>query len=123
MGKMCCMVVVGLMFGLSALPAQANDKLKVFILAGQSNMEGHAKIATFDYLADDPATVPLLKKMRDAEGKPRVRDDVWISYLTGSRDQNGEGFGPLTAGYGSRPDPAQLGGENRSRIHLRYHHG
>ena len=24
--------------------------LKVFILAGQSNMEGHAKIETFDYI-------------------------------------------------------------------------
>ena len=26
--------------------------LKVFILAGQSNMEGHAKVETFDYLSD-----------------------------------------------------------------------
>jgi hypothetical protein len=25
--------------------------LKVFILAGQSNMEGHAAIGTFDYIA------------------------------------------------------------------------
>jgi hypothetical protein len=38
--------------------------LKVFILAGQSNMEGHAKIETFDYIGDDPATAPLLKMMR-----------------------------------------------------------
>src|SRR5262245_21794322 len=34
--------------------------LKVYILAGQSNMEGHAKIETFDYIGDDPATAPLL---------------------------------------------------------------
>ena len=33
-------------------------KLKVFILAGQSNMEGHAKVETFDYIGDDPATAP-----------------------------------------------------------------
>jgi hypothetical protein len=28
----------------------AKGKLKVFILVGQSNMEGHAKIETFDYI-------------------------------------------------------------------------
>ena len=32
-----------------AAPLQAKP-LKVFILAGQSNMEGHAKIETFDYI-------------------------------------------------------------------------
>lgn len=85
--------------------------LRVFILAGQSNMEGHAKIETFDYLGDDPATAPLLKQMRDEDGKPRVCEGVWISYLTGSGDANGEGFGKLTAGYGSRRQPDQDGGK------------
>ena len=80
-------------------------KLKIFILAGQSNMEGQAKIETFDYIGDDPATAPLLKQMRDADGKPAVCDNVWISYLTGS-DTVGEGAGKLTAGYGSRRNPA-----------------
>jgi alpha-galactosidase len=79
----------------AALPAQ---KVKVYVLAGQSNMEGHAKIATFDYLADDPATAPLLGKMRGRDGTPTVRDDVWITYLT----HGGEATGPLTAGYGAR---------------------
>ena len=87
------------------------QKLKVYILAGQSNMEGHAKVATFDYIGDDPATAPMLKEMRDANGSPRVCDDVWISYLTGSKRGNGEGFGKLTAGYGSRRDPAKDGGK------------
>ena len=41
--------------------AAEKKKLKVFILAGQSNMEGHAKVETFDYIGDDPATAPLLK--------------------------------------------------------------
>ena len=31
-------------------PPSHSRKLKVFILAGQSNMEGHAKVETFDYL-------------------------------------------------------------------------
>ena len=87
------------------------QKLKVYILAGQSNMEGHAKVTTFDYIGDDPATAPLLKEMRQSDGSPRVCDDVWISYFTGSREGNGEGFGKLTAGYGSRRNPAQDGGK------------
>ena len=50
---------------LFAAMASADAKpLKVFILAGQSNMEGHAKVETFDYIGDDPATAPLLKLMR-----------------------------------------------------------
>lgn len=93
-------------------PAQAQSKpLRVFILAGQSNMEGHAKIETFDYIGDDPATALLLKQMRDADGRPHVCDGAWISYFTGSGDQNGEGHGKLTAGYGSRRQPDQDGGK------------
>ncbi len=85
--------------------------LKVFILAGQSNMEGHAKIDTFDYIGDDPATAPLLERMRGPDGKPAVCDHVWISYFTGIGENNGEGFGKLTAGYGSRQKPDQDGGK------------
>ena len=39
-------------------------KLKIFILAGQSNMVGAASIATFDYIGDDPKTVEMLNEMR-----------------------------------------------------------
>jgi hypothetical protein len=101
------------LFSLSlALAAQLHAKpLKVFILAGQSNMEGHAKIETFDYIGDDPATAPLLKQMRGADGKATVCEGAWISYFTGSGTNNGEGFGKLTAGYGSRSNPAKDGGK------------
>ena len=88
-------------FAFNTTTAEAKP-LKVYILAGQSNMEGPAKIETFDYVGDDPATAPLLKAMRGPDGKPRVCDKVWISYLTGGNEINGEGFGKLTAGYGSR---------------------
>ena len=55
----CMLTTVAL---LAASSAQAKSKsLRVFILAGQSNMEGHAKVETFDYIGDDPATAPLLK--------------------------------------------------------------
>jgi alpha-galactosidase len=93
-------------------PLSFAKPLKVFILAGQSNMEGHAEISTFDYIGKDPATAPLLKEMRNPDGTPRVCDKVWMSYLTGPYDgsANGEGLGKLTAGFGERGDnPTQPG--------------
>lgn len=83
--------------------------LKVYILCGQSNMEGHARISTMDVMASDPETAPILKDMVDANGKPRVLDRVWISYLTGGGNNMGEGHGRLTTGYGSRRDPSLPG--------------
>ncbi|MBF0198772.1 MAG: hypothetical protein HQL32_13740 [Planctomycetes bacterium] len=82
--------------------------LKVYILAGQSNMEGHAKVETFDYIGEDRATAPLLKDMRGRDGKPKVCDRVWISYFTGW-ESFGEGYGKLTTGYGARHDPTKDG--------------
>lgn len=85
--------------------------LKVFILAGQSNMEGPADISTFDYIGDDPATAPLLKMMRGADGKPTTADGTWISYHTGAGEKNFTLNGKLTAGYGTMwgADPTKPG--------------
>jgi Carbohydrate esterase, sialic acid-specific acetylesterase len=100
---------------LVALPAQTTAptraaRLQVYVLAGQSNMQGHAKIATLDGLADDPATVPLLAKLRAADGTPRVAERVWISELTGAPGGgSGDGHGKLTAGFGARRDPGKRG--------------
>lgn len=83
----------------------AEDKpLKVFILAGQSNMQGHASVATFDSLVDDPRTAPLLKEMRGDDGKPRVCNSVWISSIGCLGDAYtdlSEKKGKLTAGFGA----------------------
>lgn len=49
-----------LMFALS--PYALAKPLKVFILAGQSNMEGHAAISTFDYIGKDPLTAPFSRR-------------------------------------------------------------
>lgn len=79
--------------------------LKVYVLAGQSNMQGHASITTFDYLAKDPKTAPLLEGMRGKDGRPTVCERVWISYL--SRNNSGSDTikeGNLTAGFGARED-------------------
>ena len=99
--------------GVAAASADAKP-LKVFILAGQSNMEGHAAISTFDYIGKDPLTAPLLKEMRNPDGTPRICDKVWMSYLTGPYDgsANGEGLGRLTAGFGERGNqPTRLSGK------------
>lgn len=66
--------------------------VKVFILAGQSNMEGKAKVSLLDYQAEQPATQNFFKHLRK-DGKWTERDDVWIKFL----DRKGK----LTVGYGS----------------------
>lgn len=92
------------------VPQQAKTSktpLKVYILAGQSNMQGHASLSTFDALADDPKTAPLLKEMRGPDGKPRVCDHVWISSIGCLGDAYAdmtEAKGRLTAGFGAPDD-------------------
>jgi len=54
--------------------------VKVFILAGQSNMEGHAGVKTIDRLAEHPTHGYLLKKIKKDDGSFVVRDDVFVSY-------------------------------------------
>lgn len=91
--------------------SESAKPLQVYILAGQSNMEGHAKVETIDYMSDDPNCEALLNRMRNEDGSFRVCDRVSISYLTGRGENNGEGVGKLTVGYGSRPTPSEDGGK------------
>lgn len=87
---------------LLALAAPLHAKpLKVFILAGQSNMQGHAKISTFEHIGMDPATKPMLEEMLDTKGKPRVCDRVWISSIGCGGDETTEQSGKLSAGFGA----------------------
>jgi hypothetical protein len=72
--------------------AETGKPVKVFILAGQSNMEGKAKLPVAEYQAEQESTRSLYAPFR-AEGKWRERDDVWIKFL----DRQGK----LTAGFGS----------------------
>jgi hypothetical protein len=80
--------------------------LQVFILAGQSNMEGHGHVRVLDYMGDDPISAPLLAKMKAPNGDHRMIKDVRISYLTGVKGRidgdNREVFGQLTAGFGAQ---------------------
>jgi alpha-galactosidase len=76
----------------SAAPPAAVKPVKVFILAGQSNMEGKAKVSLLEYQAGQPGTRALFAHLRK-DGKWIERDDVWIKFL----DRKGK----LTVGFGS----------------------
>lgn len=95
--------LLSLLFFVLAQSAIAKP-LKVFILCGQSNMEGHAQTKTFLAIAKDPKTKELYEDMVDKDGKPVVCDKVWVSYAYGnfSGDPIGTKSGKLTAGYGSQ---------------------
>jgi hypothetical protein len=100
-----CAALVGIsLFALSSPATAAEKPLKVFILAGQSNMQGHASVSTFDSMADDPKLAALLKEMRGPDGKPRVCERVWISSVGCQGDAYSdlrEQKGKLTVGYGA----------------------
>jgi hypothetical protein len=90
-------------------PALARAQpLQVYILAGQSNMQGHAQVRTFEHIGMDPATKPMLDEMQNADGSPKVCERVWISSL-GSADtiQTGK----LTAGFGAAQNGPKIGPE------------
>jgi alpha-galactosidase len=75
-----------------ASAADAHMPVKVFILAGQSNMEGKAKMSLLEHQATAPKTQAEFAHLRK-DGKWIVRDDVWIKFL----DRKGN----LTVGFGS----------------------
>ena len=96
-------VAVGLLVLGQACGAQGKGPVKVFLLAGQSNMEGHANVSTIDFLGEDPdpARAGLLKKFKP-DGKTLVtRDDVWVV-------SNGAYFDKLQPGLGARRDASKL---------------
>ena len=75
--------------------------VKIFLMAGQSNMEGHAKLSTIDFLGEDsdPARAALLKKFKPDGKKLVTREDVWVM-------SNGSFFDRPQPGLGSRKDAA-----------------
>ncbi|MBK8975916.1 MAG: sialate O-acetylesterase [Planctomycetes bacterium] len=90
----------------SSAASTPKPPLKVFILAGQSNMEGAGMIradsrrnggqGSLEYLVRDPATAERYAYLVDDSGAFVERDDVWIWYL------DREGW--LAPGYGAGPD-------------------
>jgi hypothetical protein len=77
----------------------ANGKLKIFIVSGQSNMVGFGQVkgekGTMEaYVKSNPQAYGHLV---DKDGKPVVRDDVWVVNLSYAGKEK---MGWLTVGYG-----------------------
>lgn len=101
-------IAVVLLLALAASPfaTAATKPVRVFILAGQSNMEGAGQIkadskrngglGSLEFLVKDAATAKRFAPLVDSAGQWRTRDDVWISYL--------DRQGPLTVGFGARKE-------------------
>ena len=89
--------------------------LKVFILAGQSNMQGQAHVRTFAAMALDPKTAPILEEMQDADGSPRVCEKVWISSIGCAEEEQ---VGRLTAGFGAKARGPKIGPEFTFGIYM-----
>ncbi len=107
------LITIACLLGIQCGNAMAQDKpLKVFVLVGQSNMQGHAKLTTLPHLGMDPETKPILDEILDDVGQPRIIDDVWISYLSSGSVKTG----PLTTGFGA--DENKIGPELTFGIYM-----
>jgi alpha-galactosidase len=84
---------------LCSAATSAGSPLKVFILAGQSNMAGMGSIATFPAVGMDPKTAPMLEDMLDKDGKPVACENVYIS-LAPYGEKTKEKHGKLDVSYG-----------------------
>jgi hypothetical protein len=110
-------LVIFTIFFVSVLTSFAGKPLKVYILAGQSNMQGHAKASTFEPIGMDPKTAPILKKMTQKNGTPLVCKDVWISSI-GNNEGEQEFHGQLTTGYGAKAGGPKIGPEFTFGIYM-----
>lgn len=80
---------------LAPLLSAQKPAVAVYVLAGQSNMEGKAQNILWEHQATDAKTAAFFAPFRDDDnGEWIVRDDVFVDYL-GRR-------GPLTLGFGSK---------------------
>ena len=108
--------LLGVTFSLSAKP------LKVYLLVGQSNMQGHAAERTLKHLGMDPKTKPLLKAIQNADGTAKVHDQIWISSIDTS-EETGVKEGKLTVGYGAGGREPKIGPELTFGITMQQHVG
>ena len=100
-----CLVtcIVALVTVSAGAAAKAKGPVKVFILAGQSNMEGKAAPSTLEPVLADPKEAPKFKHLK-TDGKWTVRQDVWVTFL--SKSVKGPKsvsplHGPLSVHFGS----------------------
>ena len=99
--------------------AETPKAVKVFILAGQSNMEGQAVVdldgknynngkGTLNALFSDPNKAKLVKHLKTDKGEWTVRNDVWVRYR---RERGPLLAGPLSLGFSVYGDKHHFGPE------------
>lgn len=81
-------------FNRNPWPAE-DGPIEVFILAGQSNMQGQASLRTLEYLVYSQETAPRYQQWKDRDGRWTRRNDVWVWTTDGTR------WGALTPGFGA----------------------
>jgi hypothetical protein len=92
--RLCITLTLSAML-LSGLSVSAKSKpLKVYILAGQSNMTGMVNPKTLEHIRMFPDTAREFADLFDKDGKPVVLEDVYVSQW---KDKEG---GPLQPKYG-----------------------
>ena len=96
--------------------------LKVYLLVGQSNMQGHAAERTLAHLGMDPKTAPLLKAIQHEDGTAKLQRNVWISSVDTS-EESGVKQGQLTVGYGAGGREPKIGPELSFGITMQKHIG
>lgn len=79
-----------------ATKRKAAKPVQVFLLAGQSNMQGYGHLRTLDWLGEDPTYGHLLKRIKNPDHTFKTRDDVWVYYNAGTKPKTGN----LTVGFG-----------------------
>ncbi len=95
------------------LACQVSAKpMKVFILAGQSNMTGIVDARTLAHIQMFPDTAEAFASLFDAEGNPVILDDVQVSQW------RGKDSGPLAPRYGGGSTGSQLGPDYAFGIYM-----
>lgn len=101
-------------FGMG-IPELSAKPLQVYVLAGQSNMQGHAHVRTIEHIAMDPLTKPMWQDMQQADGTAKVCERVWISSLgTAEKEQ----IGKLSTGFGAAQNGPKIGPEFTFGIYM-----
>lgn len=113
------LLLLNLLVCVTADAADLAKTTKVFILAGQSNMEGQAVTdlggkdyndgkGTLTKLMENPANAAVFAHLKSNDGKWTVRDDVWVRY---KRERGPMLAGSLAIGFAVYGDTHHFGPE------------
>lgn len=92
--------------------------LKVYILAGQSNMQGHAATKTIPAMELNSEAKNILPEIMSDDGEFLSVPNTWISSIGSSETEK---HGQLTVGYGSEARGPKIGPELTFGLYMQKH--